>query len=172
VKTIGLYVCEGCGSEYRKREDAQACETRARNAAASFKVGDIVTARAGFGWYDGDRSWITNATKVDPHKRGKPGPIARRECPNGHGNCFSECCTFSFYYVITHIDADDFNNEARKLHRVRYHLATNAMKAKNGYHSGYTFDMGHFTPTLVEKPPTLVRLASRALIGKKATSLL
>ena len=161
------YLCTACGTEYRNSGEAAACEARAANAKPKFKVGDIVTARAGFGWYDGDRNWIVNAKKVDPNKHGKPGPIVRRKCPNGHGNCFSPCCTFQFYYVVTLIDWDDRDPH---LHRVRYHLVTNAMTGKHGYRAGYTFDEAHWLPKLVANIPLDVLGASRALIGEKATT--
>jgi predicted nucleic acid-binding Zn ribbon protein len=173
MKKIERYACESCGTEYRTVAEAAECEARAAAAKKTrLEVGDIVFARAGFGWYDGDREWIANANKVDPQRRGNPGPIQKGKCPNGDGNCFGECCTFKFYYVVTHIDEDNFNNEARRLHRPRYHLMTKAMTGKQGYGSGYTFDDGHWKPTLAQGVPAAVRLASRALIGEKATTLL
>jgi hypothetical protein len=124
------------------------------------KVGDIVYLRSGFCWYDGDRKWISNADRIDPKKQGNPGPVRRRErCPNGDRNCFSPCCTFQFYYVITHIDSED--------DRTRYHVATLAMTEETGYRSGYTFDQGHFPPRKVAKPPAYVVRTSKALLGQK-----
>lgn len=166
MKTTERYACESCGTEYRTRAEAAQCEARAAAIKPTVSVGDIVTARAGFGWYDGDRKWITNANKVDPQRHGNPGPFKRHECPHGDGNCFSECCTFSFYYVVTHIDAE------AESHRPRYHLVTNAMTGKQGYHAGYTYDEDHVAPKLATRVPRHVRLTSRALIGEKATSLL
>lgn len=73
----------------------------------------------------------------------------------------------AFYYVVTHIDGDEDN-----AHRTRYHLFTNAMTGKQGYKSGYTFNVGHITPRKAVNPPANVVKDSKDLIGKKAKHLL
>lgn len=167
MKTATLYVCEMCEREYRTAREAKACEALALSVKPAFKLGDIVLAKAGFGWYDGDRKWIANAEAVDPRKTGNPAKRNGSKCPNGDSNCFGPCCTFEFYYVVTHIDDDD-----RSPHRPRYHLVTDAMNGAKGHRAGYTFDSGHYLPKKVPHPPAHVAITSRKLIGTKATTLL
>lgn len=132
----------------------------------ALSIGDIVFCRSGFGWYDGDRNWISNADQVDPKGLGNPGPIPRGKCPNGDRNCFSPCCTFLFYYVVSFIDEDP-----TRAGRRRYHLITNAMT--RSHRSGYTFDDGgHFSPWLVEDPPRYILNTSKELLGQAADHLL
>jgi hypothetical protein len=172
MKTRLVFSCESCGTEYDNAEDARECEDRAATAKPSVKVGDIVTAKSGFGWYDGDRKWITNAKVVERGpvdwkvRSGRNKVLGKRKCPNGDSNCFGECCTYSFFYVVTHIE------HVAKYHTIRYHLATLAMTGKQGYRSGYTYDEGHYTPRLAKKVPKYVRETSKKLIGQKAHNLL
>ena len=148
VKTT--YTCPICNSTYDTREEAVKC--LAKKFKPKFKVGDIVFVRAGFGWYDGEKRWVSN-----PNVKRNPE----------HGNCFGECCTFQFYYVVTFIDVDNDDS-----HRPRYHVFTNAMTGKEGYHGGYTFDVHHRTPSLVKNPPKFIVEDSKKLIGKKGVSLI
>src|SRR5690348_18164745 len=112
---IEAYECSICKHEYQTFIEAYNCEQR--GFAPSFKIGDIVTRGAGFGWFNGDRRWIANP-KVRPFSR---------KCPNGSGNCFDECCTYKFYYVVTFVDGDE-----RDGHRPRYHVWTGAMTGSEG----------------------------------------
>jgi hypothetical protein len=154
-KVETTYACDICGEKYRTNEEAVACE--ARGFEPKFKVGQIVTSKQGFGWYDGDKSWIVN-----------PDITLRPEkCPNGNRNCFECCCTYVFYYVITFIDGDE-----REGHKPRYHLRTKAMTGKQGYSEGWTFDEGHYKPMLVRNPPKIVVEQSKELLGKPSGYLL
>lgn len=171
MKLVTLYVCEGCGAEYRSQREAEDCEARWKTARPRFKVGDIVTAKAGFGWYDGDRRWIVNARKVDPKATGHPYRRTGKRCPNGDTNCFGSCCTFQFYYVVTAIDEDNSPNWRPK-HLPRYHLRTLAMSDQQGHAGGYTFEDGHYGPQKVKRAPAHVRETSRKLLGKKTEWLL
>jgi len=148
IKTT--YTCPICNGTYNTKKAAEEC--LAKGFEPRFKVGDIVFARAGFGWYDGKKSWVSN-----PDVQKNPQ----------HGNCSGSCCTFQFYYVITFIDIDEGNS-----HRPRYHLFTNAMTGKEGYRGGYTFDIHHRTPVLVKNAPMVVIKDSKKLIGEKAEYLL
>lgn len=150
-----LYQCDVCGRSSADEASIRACETRGIEKHSAIEVGDIVTARAGFGWFDGDPRWIANWER---HKRG-----LRRT--TSHGNCFGKCCTYQFLYVVTAIDTQPEDG-----HRVRYHLATKAMTKKTGYHSGYTFDDGgHCTPRVLLPKQ---KLDTDELIGHKAEGLL
>lgn len=140
------FICSRCIRAYPTLNEAIACE--AVPFSPKFQVGDVVTCRAGFGWFDGEASWV-----VEPKR------------DEDHGNCFGGCCTKSFYYVVTAIDGDP-----NQLHRVRYHVFTQAMSEQSGYRSGYTFDEGHWTPKLVEPRPSLHGIAE--LLGLKAEHLL
>ncbi len=164
VSAVSKWACGACGAEYPTQAAADECES-VPMPTPSVDVGDIVTLRAGFGWHDGDRRWIANADHVDPNRKGKPGPFTRRICPDGDSNCFSSCCTFMFYYVVTHIDYVTG-------HRVRYHVATLAMTGKEGYHQGYTYDAGHCGPSRVANPPRSVVRSSKPLIGRRAGTLI
>lgn len=145
---ITLYMCEGCGRQYNQREDALLCESNKPEPTVA--VGDIVLCRAGFGWYGGDKAWISNPEHTP--------------CRNPGINCFGTCCTYSFYYVVTAID--------RHNHRVRYHLATLAMSETSGYRYGYTYDQHHCAPEKVENPPAIVIEQSKELIGHIARGLI
>jgi len=144
--------CSLCGEEYEEPEDAAECFLQGFNP--SVQVGDIVVARAGFGWFDGDERWISN-------------PKAREARNPEHGNCFANCCTYQFYYVVTVIDQD-----AHDGHRAQYHLFTRAMSGKQGYAGGWTYDEDHWKPVKVMNPPKAVVESSKELIGRKATYLL
>lgn len=155
AKTITTYPCPICGVEYETKEEAEKCY--AKGFKPKFKVGDIVFATAGFGWYDGKKTWVSNPTVKF---RGNPE----------HGNCFGACCTYQFYYVVTLIDKSEYSYDDS--HRVRYHLYTMAMSGKQGHTEGWTFDDRHLTPVKTKKPPASVIKDSKKLIGKKASWLL
>ena len=159
VEILKSYKCKICQTVYDLSWEAEECEAQGVREP-SVQVGDIVLARAGFGWYDGDKRWISNPSiEVKPRDR----------CPKGDGNCFSDCCTYAFYYVVTAIDLDE-SEHSRSMHRRRYHLFTRAMAA--GYRRGYTFDKHHVKPRKVEAPPAFVVRSSKGLIGQKAGDLL
>jgi hypothetical protein len=165
MKVVTTYVCDICGHEFGDEATAVACEGRGRERAI-VKVGDIVVGnRAGFGWFDGDVSWIANP-QVARDGVPVPGSVSTKRNPK-HGNCYGACCTYQFYYVVTAIDGDESDG-----HRVRYHLATKAMTGKEGYRSGYTFSDGHVRPRIVIDPPGAVLDSSDDLIGQKADCLL
>lgn len=152
MKTV--YICEGCGEKYNNPDEARACEARDPGKRLA-EVGDIVTARAGFGWFDGDERWVIQPTAgLSAYREGR--------CPLKDTNCFSPCCTYSFYYVVTAIDV--------AMHRLRYHLVTRAMKG--GHRRGYTFNVHHCTPKRVESPSDYLVRSGRLLIGEKAWGLL
>lgn len=145
------YQCEICNKFYNTPELALACEASSETPIVN--VGDIVFLVAGFTWFTGDINWVSNPT-VD--LRG----IA------SHGNCFSDCCTYKFYYVVTAITNEKWPNP----HKLHYHVVTNAM-IDNGYHSGFT-TVNHYKPKLVENPPLLVVEESKQFIGLTSGLLL
>lgn len=147
MKTKSVYECEICGHTYNTAREAGACEAQGVKGDLAIKVGDIVLARAGFGWFDGDIEWVSNPSVLDHQAH----PSI---------NCFGTCCTYAFYYVVTAIDKEG--------HRPRFHLATKAMGGQ-GYSCGFTYAFGHFTPEKVVDPPDL---QTQDLIGLKATRLL
>jgi hypothetical protein len=151
-----LYKCEICSEEYTTEKECLECESRKLDRP-KLAVGDIVSIRFGYGWYDGDRDWVINPEK-EFTKRGGTCPTS------GDGNCFGECCTMGFYYVITKISHEQ--------HRVKYHVFTKAMTGKQGHHEGYTYEEMHYTPTLVPNPPKKVVSSSKDLIGKESDYLL
>lgn len=138
------FICDKCQCVYDTFAKAERCETMKPKGLPAFQVGDIVTYRAGFGWYDGDRRWISNPD-VDP---------ARPTCPH---NCFDVCCTWSFYYVITAIETD---HDA-----YLYHLMTGAMQGPDGYSTGQAI----FDSSLkkVQDPPAFVVEDSKRFIGMR-----
>src|ERR1041384_4433653 len=139
MRVLKSYQCEICRSIYEHRADALACE-RQGIPGAKLKVGDIILANGGFGWFDGDKAWISISSQRDPG--------------------------YSFYYVIPAIDLDLGRSDTPGYrHRTRYHLFTGAMSGKQGYQSGYTYDSGHLTPRLVKKPPKEVAQASLPYLG-------
>lgn len=153
AKKVTAFACDICKVEYGTLKESNRCEKQGFNP--TFKVGDIGLCKGGFGWYDGNALWISN-----------PGIELRpRKCPNGNGNCFSPCCTFEFWYVVTFIDDDE-----RDKHRPRYHLYTGAMSGKRGYASGYTFDVGHHAFRVI-KPSAKLLKDSKRFIGKRAKFL-
>ncbi|KKM05074.1 hypothetical protein LCGC14_1757750 [marine sediment metagenome] len=163
MKTIEIYGCEVCGNEYRSAAEALECEATEETPLA--EVGDIVFAKAGYGWYDGLKSWVSNA-HLPPAAQG------RRANPE-HGNCFADCCTYRFYYVVTKIDTDDRDyGQIGEKHRVRYHLFTLAMTGKQGHRNGFTFAEQHIPPEKVENPPRAVVRGSKKLLGQAARHLL
>ena len=87
MKTMNRFLCQICKKEYFNVHDAEKCEQQGVEKPL-FKVGAIVYARAGYGWYDGDIRWVINPNvKIGGNPK--------------HGNCFGKCCTMAFYYVIT-----------------------------------------------------------------------
>ena len=156
--------CDICGKHYPKMADAEACESRGVVEQKGFQVGDIVLVRAGFGWFDGDVAWVEN------YKRNTINGVLQRN-PE-HGNCFGECCTYRFYYVLTAITPDTGVNG--DLHRLIYHLETLAMTGQQGYRKGYTVGgVGHVT---MEKPkhppPAQVVEEAKALVGNTTDILI
>lgn len=148
-----VYVCEGCGVEYDNPTTARKCEATDPGKRL-VEVGDIVFGSAGFGWYDGDKRWVSN-----------PDILVKPKCQHKDGrNCFDDCCTYRFYYVVTTIDVEK--------HRIRYHLETNAMEGQQGHRGGYTYNIHHITPTKVKNPPAFVVKDSKALIGRTRKGLL
>jgi hypothetical protein len=144
-KVITEYRCPSCNERYSNIKDAEKC--LGSDDKPTFKVGDIVEAKYGFGWHDGDKDWIINP-EVDPRAK--------------HG--FDKERSWGFYYVITHISMEN--------HRATYHLATKAMTGKNGYRGGRTYSSGHWTPKLIENPPKKIIDGSKSLIGLKFEHLL
>ncbi len=165
---VTRWACNECRAQYDNENEARACENRPLQPPI-VAAGDIVTVKAGFGWFDGDRSWVLNADAVDPKKIGGETPLRllypKRKCPNGDGNCFGDCCTFVFLYVVTHISLDPGT------HRVRYHLVTPAMSGRQGYRVGWTCYPGHHLPVRANVPAAIVREGA-ALIGTVAEHLL
>lgn len=157
MKIVTMFQCEFCKALHDNRDDATQCESGADKEPV-LKVGDIVTGRSGFGWFDGDLLWVSN-----------PGVYENKDRPTDHGNCFGACCTFDFYYVVTAVDrGEDFHHYA-KGHQIIYHLETEAMSGDQGYRSGYTC-RAHIEMTVVPDPPTAVVEASKKLIGHKAST--
>ncbi len=161
------YICEGCGEGYADINRAIACEAT-ESTEPTCGVGDIVLAKGGFGWFDGDRRWVSNlSVRGEIAGAGDGSKVvqiaaASPKCPNGNGNCFSDCCTYFFYYVVTHIDKHE--------HRTRYHLMTRAMQ--KGYRAGYTYNETHIRPEKVESPSDFLLRSSKGLLGGKARHLL
>ncbi len=146
-----MWACNVCGREWALPAEAEACAARGL-AVEIVKPGDIVFLSAGYGWYDGDATWVSNPKvklKLDGAK-----------CPNGNKSCYSHCCTFRFYYVITAVDRDPEDG-----HRARYHVETRAMTGKQGHHGGYTYEVHHVRPKLVVDPPDAVVKAGAKLVG-------
>ncbi len=146
-----LYQCEGCEEQYASEAECRRCETQ--KDEVRFAVGDIVLGRYGFGWFDGDRDWVSNPELLLPGlKEARP-----KHCPRGDGNCFGKCCTLGFYYVVSAIDTYE--------HRTRYHLRTGAMRS--GYQSERTTnDEGGWRK--VPNPPNKVLTQARSMIGRKS----
>lgn len=167
MKIVTIYECEICGSRHDTEADAAECEAQGIEHVPGLEVGDIVLARAGFGWFDGDVRWIENYDRIGR----KVSPFDRPKKNQSHGNCFGACCTYQFYYVVTAIDRVEPYKE-HDGHRVRYHLATLAMSESTGYGSGWTYARHHVTPTKVAAPPQHVVDTSKALIGREARTLI
>lgn len=140
-----MYRCPICGTNYDNLEAAESCIIKEDPPIC--EVGDIVEAKYGFGWYDGNKDWIINP-QIDPSARHGFGPKE----------------SWGFYYVVTAIDNDR--------HRTRYHLATLAMTGNDGYHGGYTFNSGHHRPKIVDTVSASIIESSKSLIGKKFEFLL
>lgn len=104
------------------------------------EVGDIVLDYPRFGWFVGHESWVSN-----------PDAVAQRD--GGNEN-------YAFYYVVTAI-APAPNDP----HRLAYHVATLAMTANTGYHSGYKVAYGQSPLTKVSDPPAAVLAQSKDLLG-------
>ncbi len=146
------YVCPLCKTNYSTNIEAKKCLDK--GFSPTCKVGDVVFAKSGYSWFDDDVKWVSN-------------PNVKRIAD--HGNCFGECCTMQFYYVITKIDM-----ESGSSHRPRYHLFTKAMTGKDGnvgHRCGFVFGT-HFPPQVIKKPPRYVEEDSRKLLGKAAEWLL
>lgn len=160
---------KGCRREHESKRQAQACFDQ--GFKPTFKVGDIVKTGGGHCWYDGSRKWIIN-----PRVFGRQAtqPFQRGSCPNGNGNCFSECCTMVFYYVVTYIDSDRDCYDDTGSHRPRYHLFTKAITGGNKKDAvgGHTFDRDHVCPEKLGRIPKFILKDSKGLIGKKADYLI
>jgi len=156
-----LYQCEICKELYDTKHEAILCEEK--KFEPTVKVGDIVFARAGFGWFDGDERWIINFKKLGMYTN--PGFMPGKT--KNHGNCFGPCCTYLPYYVVTAITHDK-----RDPHEVYYHLATKFMTGKQGYQGGYTHDEGHWKPMVIRVPPPFIVKDSKSLIGMEFDWLL
>ncbi len=139
-----LYKCPICGDSYTEKEEAQKCLDKGLDTLI-VEVGDIVEAKYGFGWFDGDKKWIINPD-VDMSRHG-----------------FGRDHLMGFYYVVTAIDTIE--------HKTRYHLATKAMSGDKGYRIGYTFSIGHHKPKPINAPD-YVKKDSKDLIGLEAKYLL
>lgn len=166
-------ICHLCGTRYPTPHAARLCEELGFPEPL-VSVGDIVFTRDGFGWFDGDPAWVANFTELFG-RRSSEQPDHLLEGPKHpeHGNCFDACCTYRFYYVVTHIDRagdDSVDRRDAELHRTRYHLVTDAMK--QSYRSGWTYDAGHYRPEIALEVPESVRVSAKALIGTRASGLL
>lgn len=138
-----IYRCPTCRGEYETEIEALTCFNS--DAKPEFKVGDIVTFGDRFGWFEGDKNWITNGG-----------------LPTGD---FNGIPTYSFFYVVTKVTTD-------RKHRAVYHVATNAMSGAKGYKGGYTVVPGHDAPELAENPPQIVIETSKELLGMEFKDLL
>lgn len=161
---IPYYQCEFCKTTYSTAELAQACEDQKIETVC--EVGDIVTCYPCFGWYDGDKDWVANLDTIN------------QGCSSPGSNCFSTCCNYLFYWVVTAItfreNRSPFNDRYTQLytHDPVYHLASRAIKGKQkskGYIMGWTTVQGHHTPEVVEKRP---KLKTSDLIGLTTGRLL
>lgn len=186
MKVRSEYQCEVCGRVYKSEAAATRCETQPMPVAVA-KPGDIVLTGQGFGWFDGDKSWVENYARIGPMNTdarpyGGTGMLrARRKCPSGDTNCFSPCCNYQFYYVVGTVGVeqgelggyvlDKVDGESVFEHRVEYHLFTRAMAPPGtGYSEGQTYDKGHYNPVVVKSPPIL--RGAKAFIGKTTGRLL
>lgn len=151
MRQLTSFQCEICSKIYASQEEGASCELRGEEKPILF-VGDFVVRSAGFGWFDGDRDWVSNPN-VPLHQTHKY-------------NCFESCCTYAFYYVITEIDKDPEDG-----HRLRYHLATKAMTGKQGHRVGYDYANNGFWK-LVLQPSTKLIADKMDLIGMKADYLI
>ena len=164
MKIIVRYACDICGEEYGTMHAAQRCEAHGL-PTPTIAVGDIVLLRDGFGWFDGDPIWVSNLAQLGRNDD-EPWNLPGRD-KSHDGSCFSECCMYQFYYVVTAIDRDDCNR-----HRLRYHVWTKAMTGTQGYAEGWTYDQDHIKPRLVNRPPKAIVNGSKNLVGRLATHLL
>lgn len=144
------FTCEGCEEEYTSLDEAFFCETQ-DPGAPSVKVGAIVTTGRYFGWFNGNPKWV-----ILPTSGMLRSDRADRKCPEGNGNCFETCCNYTFYYVVTATEVYQ--------HRIRYSLATRAMKDPQGYRYERTFS----APTKVENPTDYLVRSSHGLLGELA----
>jgi hypothetical protein len=78
---ITHYKCEFCKTPYATADLAQLCE--AQSDKTRDRVGEIVLAKSGFGWFDGERSWGSN---LDVRLK-----TLGARCPKGDDNCFASC---------------------------------------------------------------------------------
>lgn len=141
MEIMTKYECPICKRQYLQIEEAKKCLNS--NDTPIFKVGDIVEAGYGFGWFDGDKDWLINP-EIDPRKE--------------HGFCKNK--SWGFYYVVSHIDLVE--------HEIVYYLVTGAMSLDTGYSGGKTKHMGtHKTPKLINNPPKHIIEKSKQFIGLK-----
>lgn len=154
---IKTYACNICGSQYESLVEAQRCEEKGLEAPV-VEEGDIVFLHSGFGWFDGDPKWVSNLKTIQ--SRGI------KKCPKKSPNCFSSCCTYRFFYVVTKVTRHQDDP-----HRTIYHVVTLAMTGSKGHHNGWT-SLTHFRPKKVQNPPEYVVKTSKALLGKEFNHLL
>lgn len=156
------YACSHCRTEYRSEPEAIACEATGL-PEPRLRVGDVVFAGAGYGWFDGDPRWVSNPDMLFGAKRHRDGR-----------NCFEPCCTYRFYYIVTAIDRmyDNKQDHWRSDHAVRYHVRTLAMSGEQHRVGGWTCDEGHIRLQRVRKVPDYVRATGQALLGQKSDWLL
>lgn len=140
IKSV-TYICATCLKRHDFALDAIKCFDSTETT--TLKVGDVVEAGYGFGWFDGDKDWVINPD-VNQSKHG-----------------FGKDCSMGFYNVITHIDTD-LNNS----HRLRIHLFTRAMSSNSSYKSCYTY-LSDKSLKLIEAPKKIID-ESKAFIGLKA----
>ena len=136
-----LFECPMCHKDYESKEEAEKCMNSTDKT--DLKVGDIVTAGAGFGWFDGDKDWVVNPD-VDISKHG-----------------FGWDCSMGFYYVITDI--------ATEGHILKFSLFTKAMMS--AYSNGYVSSKYGIPLKKVDATEKIKR-ESKELIGKVSNRLM
>ena len=136
------YTCPYCDKGYKDKDKALLCRNQGIESYDTLKVGDIVTAGAGFHWFDGDVKWVIN-----------PDVDLR-----GHDK------SMGFYYVITHIGTMG--------HQAEYHIETLAMTGNNGHRGGKTYQKTHTPIKAADKIPISIKSASEKLIGNKFNHIL
>lgn len=169
------YFCSSpdCKEEFDTLKAAEDHENVANASAGEqiVKVGDIVSVNSGYGWFDGDPLWVIKPTAQDiPKDWPSEAPIksipTRKRCPRGDSNCFSECCTYTFLYVVTDIRMSE--------HRWKYSVVTKAMGGghAHAFWGGWTRPVTHYTPKVMANPPPEVVAGSKEFLGQVMRNLL